>query len=178
MLLCIWNHMAGWLKETEPVSEKTLLSVYSYINLLKLNISCQRLGFEHWFAVACVSEAWPRSQWSELLRRSIIDDEIWQAVEPYGPFFLLQLLVFPQLICADQVVCVCVCVCSCLRPYVTSFAHEHYTSNFPYFNMSDMVEDSNCTGFLLYSSSIGERVVLWGDSVHSRCLYHRGEMSH
>lgn len=88
----------------------TLISVWSYINLLKLNIRCQRLGVEHWFAVACVSEARPRSQWSELLRRSIIDDEIWQAVEPYGPFFLLQLLVFPQLICADQVVCVCLCV--------------------------------------------------------------------
>lgn len=74
--------------------------------------------------------------------------------------------------------CVCVCVCSCLRPYVTGFAREHYTSNFPYFNMSDVMEDSTCRGSLLYSSSRGERVVMWGDSVCSRCLYHIGEMSH
>lgn len=45
------------------------------------------------------------------LRQSIIDDEIWQAVQPYGPFLLLQLLVFPELICAaDQELCAYVCV--------------------------------------------------------------------
>lgn len=87
----------------------------------------QYLGVEHRFVIACDSEAWPRSQWSELLRQSIIDDEIWQAVEPYGPFFLLQLLVFPQLICADQVVCACagacvgVCVCA---PVPASVCHR------------------------------------------------------
>ena len=63
------------------------------------------------FVIACDSETCPRSQRTVLLRQSIIDDEIWQAIQPYGPFFLLQLLVFPERICADQVVCVCVCVC-------------------------------------------------------------------
>lgn len=45
------------------------------------------------------------------LRQSIIDDEIWQADQPYGPFLLLQLLVFPELICAaDQELCAYVCI--------------------------------------------------------------------
>lgn len=84
------------------------------------------------FVIACDSETCPRSQRTVLLGQSIIDDEIWQAIQPYGPFFLLQLLVFPELICADQVVCVCTCLC----PYVTGSAQKHSMSNFPLFNMS------------------------------------------
>ncbi|KAL1258250.1 hypothetical protein QQF64_011494 [Cirrhinus molitorella] len=84
-----------------------------------------------------VIQTCPRSQWSTLLRQSIIDDEIWQAVEPYGPFFLPQLLVFPQLICADQVVC----RSTCLGPYVTGSAYERSSCNFPLFNTSQEKKD-------------------------------------
>lgn len=62
-------------------------------------------------AIACESETCPWLQQSVHLRQSIIDDEIWQAIQPYGPFLLLQLLVFPELICAaDQELCVYACV--------------------------------------------------------------------
>lgn len=82
------------------------------------------------FVIACDSETCPRSQRTVLLGQSIIDDEIWQAIQPYGPFFLLQLLVFPELICADQVVCVCVRACarmSLALPTSTPQATFHYS---------------------------------------------------
>lgn len=104
---------------------------------------------------SCECETCPQLQQSVHLRQSIIDDEIWQADEPYGPFLLLQLLVFPELICAaDQELCAYVCISERGRgrkrgreresererpcPYVTVFAHEHSTSIFPLLNMSDL----------------------------------------
>lgn len=104
--------------------------------------SCMRFRSTAPLAVERASQAIHNRWWNLASSRAL-----WPILPPAAACFPTTHLCWPS--------CVCVCVCSCLRPYVTGFAHEHYTSNFPYFNMSDVMEDSTCRGFLLSGSSKG-----------------------